>query len=79
MYFRWFQVWDFENIDTADVTDTASIFEIDCMNELHVGNGVRLKSIVKAINSEDPVWFAQVCKSELRMSFISTVITKKNF
>ena len=57
------QVWDFESVDTADVTDTSPIFEMDAMNELKVGNNVRLKSIVKAINSEDPIWYSQVHQS----------------
>jgi hypothetical protein len=54
-------VWDFETIDTADITDESAIFEMEPMNELKVGNGVQLQSIVKSADSEEPtMWFAQV-------------------
>ena len=31
------RVWDFETVDTADVTDESSVFEMESMNELQVG------------------------------------------
>ena len=55
------RVWDFETVDTADVTDESSVFEMDPMNELHVGNNVSLKTLVKSVDSEEPtIWYAQV-------------------
>jgi hypothetical protein len=55
-------VWDFEAIDTADVTDDSNVFEMEPMNELKVGTGdVKLKSIIKSVDADEPtVWFAQV-------------------
>ena len=54
------KVWDFETIDTADVTDESAVFEMEPMNELRVGNEVQLKSIIKSVNEDEPtMWFAQ--------------------
>ncbi|XP_064651335.1 cilia- and flagella-associated protein 44-like isoform X2 [Lineus longissimus] len=55
------RVWDFESIDTADVTDDSPIFEMEPMNELNVGTGdVRLKSIIKSVDADEPtLWYAQ--------------------
>ncbi|XP_053372820.1 cilia- and flagella-associated protein 44-like [Mercenaria mercenaria] len=55
------RVWDFEAIDTADVTDETGMFELDPMNELKVGNDVQLKCIIKSIDSENEptIWYAQ--------------------
>ena len=54
-------MWDFETIDTADVTDESSVFEMEPMNELKVGTGVSLRSIVKSGDPEEPtIWYAQV-------------------
>lgn len=54
-------MWDFETVDTADVTDTSDIHEMEPMNELKVGNGVSLRSIVKSADPDEPtMWFAQV-------------------
>ena len=54
-------MWDFETIDTADVTDESGIFEMEPMNELKVGSDVALKSIVKSPDEEEPtMWYAQV-------------------
>lgn len=58
---HYWQVWDFETVDTADVTDDTALFEMEPMNELKVGNDVQLKSIVKTVNAEEPtMWYAQV-------------------
>ena len=55
------QVWDFETIDTADITDESPIFEMEPMNELKVGKEAKLRSIVKSCDPEEPtMWFAQV-------------------
>ena len=56
-------MWDFETVDTADVTDDSSVFEMEPMNELRVGDDVQLKSIVKSVNSKEPtMWYAQVSR-----------------
>ena len=57
-------MWDFETIDTADVTDEMAVFEMEPMNELKVGNDVKLQCIVKCADPEEPtVWYAQVWPS----------------
>jgi len=65
------RVWDFETIDTADVTEEADLFEMDPMNELRVGNNVQLKSIVKSVDPEEhTVWYAQVCRLQVVSGFM---------
>ena len=55
------RVWDFETVDTADVTDESSVFEMDPMNELHVGNNVSLRTLIKSCDPNEPtIWYAQV-------------------
>ena len=55
-------MWDFEAIDTADSTDESGVFEMDPMNELKVGDGVQLKTIIKSVDTENEptIWYAQV-------------------
>ncbi|XP_071957578.1 cilia- and flagella-associated protein 44-like isoform X2 [Antedon mediterranea] len=54
------RVWDFESIDTADSHDDSGIFEMEPMNELKVGNGVHLRSMIKSVDPEaQSIWFAQ--------------------
>ena len=55
-------MWDFEAIDTADSTDESGVFEMDPMNELKVGDGVQLKTIIKSVDPENEptIWYAQV-------------------
>ncbi|XP_022090775.1 cilia- and flagella-associated protein 44-like isoform X2 [Acanthaster planci] len=54
------RVWDFETIDTADSANESGIFEMDCMNELKVGNDVHLISMVKSLDPEvQSIWYAQ--------------------
>ena len=55
------QVWDFETIDAADSANESGTFEMDCMNELKVGNDVHLISMVKSLDPEvQSIWYAQV-------------------
>ena len=62
-------MWDFEKIDTADSTDESGVFEMDCMNELKVGNDVHLMSMVKSVDPEaENIWYAQV-SSDLYIGF----------
>ncbi|XP_068733143.1 cilia- and flagella-associated protein 44-like isoform X1 [Montipora capricornis] len=53
------KVWDFESIDNADTTEEGQLFEMDPMYELKVGTDVKLMSMVKAVNTEAPIWYAQ--------------------
>ena len=55
-------MWDFEAVDTADVTDETGMFEMEPMNELKVGDGVQLKTILKSLDPENEptIWYAQV-------------------
>ena len=36
----WLQVWDFESVDMAEVTNDKDCFEMEPRNELKVGNDV---------------------------------------
>ncbi|CAD5123356.1 DgyrCDS11713 [Dimorphilus gyrociliatus] len=71
------RVWNFETIDTADVSDEAAIFEMEPMNELRVGNHVHLRHLVKTVSEDDSViWYAQdgnggIWKLDLSFSFTS--------
>ncbi|KAM3935997.1 cilia- and flagella-associated protein 44 [Leptodactylus fuscus] len=53
------RVWDFETVDTADSVDDSSLLEMEPMNELLVGKNVNLRYMVKTMEGEAPVWFAQ--------------------
>lgn len=58
-----FQVWDFEMIDTADAVDDSGLFEMEPMNELRVGSmNVQLYSLEKIIDEVNDyvTWYAQV-------------------
>ena len=44
------RVWDFETVDTADVTDESSVFEMESMNELQVG---RIFFMTRTISRQD--------------------------
>ena len=58
-------MWDFEAIDTADATDETGMFEMEPMNELKVGDGVQLKTIIKSVDPENEptIWYAQVSEA----------------
>lgn len=55
-------MWDFETIDTAEGVDEVGLFEMEPMNELQVETDVKLKSIVKSVDTENEptIWYAQV-------------------
>ena len=74
-FLRW-QVWDFETIDNAEVTDESGLFEMEPMNELKVGNNVALKSIVKCPDEEEPtIWFAQVSADDKVPALLTYIIS----
>ena len=55
------KVWDFETVDSADITGNMECFEMEPMNELKVGNDVQLRSIVKSCDQDEAsMWYAQV-------------------
>ena len=61
---QFFQVWDFEMIDTADAVDDSGLFEMEPMNELRVGSiNVQLYSLEKVVDEVNDIttWYAQVC------------------
>ena len=70
-------MWDFESIDTADTTDDSGMYELEPMNELHVGNDVKLQSISKSVDTESEVtyWFAQVGPTRSCATF--TLLTRR--
>ncbi|XP_066455410.1 cilia- and flagella-associated protein 44 isoform X2 [Eleutherodactylus coqui] len=53
------RVWDFETVDTADSVDDTGLLEMEPMNELLVGKNVNLRYMVKTMDGDSPVWFAQ--------------------
>ncbi|OCT93590.1 cilia- and flagella-associated protein 44 [Xenopus laevis] len=53
------RVWDYEMVDTADTVDDSGLLEMEPMNELLVGRNVNLRFMVKATDTEAPLWFAQ--------------------
>ncbi|XP_040277654.1 cilia- and flagella-associated protein 44, partial [Bufo bufo] len=53
------RVWDFETVDTADSVDDTGLLEMEPMNELLVGKNVNLRYMVKTMEGDAPVWFAQ--------------------
>ncbi|XP_071995060.1 cilia- and flagella-associated protein 44 isoform X2 [Engystomops pustulosus] len=53
------RVWDFETLDTADSVDDTGLLEMEPMNELQVGKNVNLRYMVKTLEGDSPVWFAQ--------------------
>ena len=57
---HWLQTWDFETIDTAEVAEEMSTFEMEPMNELIVSPDARLMHIVKNPSEESSIWYAQV-------------------
>jgi len=60
------KVWDFEAVDSADITGDMECFEMEPMNELKVGQDVSLRSIVKSCDQEEAsIWYAQVSNSLL--------------
>ncbi|XP_056415931.1 cilia- and flagella-associated protein 44 isoform X2 [Hyla sarda] len=53
------RVWDFETVDTADSVDDTGLLEMEPMNELLVGKNVNLRYMVKTMDGDSPIWFAQ--------------------
>ncbi|XP_060090627.1 cilia- and flagella-associated protein 44 [Heteronotia binoei] len=53
------RVWDFETIDTADITDDSGLLEMEHMNELLVGKNVNLNCMVKIHERGEPFWYTQ--------------------
>ncbi|XP_053313360.1 cilia- and flagella-associated protein 44 [Spea bombifrons] len=53
------RVWDFETVDTADAADDTGLLEMEPMNELLVGKHVNLRFMVKVMDPDSPLWFAQ--------------------
>ncbi|XP_026863865.2 cilia- and flagella-associated protein 44 isoform X1 [Electrophorus electricus] len=51
--------WDFETIDAADCVDDSGLFELEPMNEVMIGRGVSLSSMVKSSVPDSTFWFAQ--------------------
>ncbi|KAM4701823.1 cilia- and flagella-associated protein 44 [Discoglossus pictus] len=53
------RVWDFETVDTADTVDDTGLLEMEPMNELLVGKNVNLRYMVKMMEPDFPMWYAQ--------------------
>ena len=55
------KVWEFETVDSADITGDMECFEMEPMNELKVGQDVQLRCIVKSCDQDEAcIWYAQV-------------------
>uniref|UniRef100_A0A3B3STQ2 Cilia- and flagella-associated protein 44 n=1 Tax=Paramormyrops kingsleyae TaxID=1676925 RepID=A0A3B3STQ2_9TELE len=53
------RAWHFESMDGADSSDGSDLFELEPMNEVLVGRGVCLVSMVKGTTQGSSIWFAQ--------------------
>ncbi len=54
------QVWNFETIDSADISDESTTFEIEPMTEIRVGSSVCFKSLVRSVDPDMPtLWYGQ--------------------
>ena len=54
------QVWDYETIDNADITEDSSVFEMEPLTEIRVGSNVNVKSLVRSTDPDTPtLWYAQ--------------------
>ncbi|VEL34578.1 unnamed protein product [Protopolystoma xenopodis] len=56
----WIRTWDFETIDTAECTEEGGIYEMEPMNECHIRSDVQLMHMVKSLDSDSTMWYAQV-------------------
>jgi len=55
------QTWEYERLDAAQVENETDCFELEPTNEVKVGSGVQLLSIVRSPSASEPtIWFAQV-------------------
>ena len=53
-------MWNFETIDSADITDDNTTFELHPMTEIKVGNNVCFKSLVRSVDPDTPnLWYGQ--------------------
>ena len=53
-------MWDFESIDSADITDENTTFELEPMLEIKVGSDVSIKSLARSIDPDTPsLWYCQ--------------------
>jgi len=75
------QTWEYERIDAAQVENETDCFEMEPNNEVKVGTGVQLLSIVRSPSSSEPtIWFAQVpasCVVSDVTRFVSNVARTK--
>ena len=54
------QVWDFETIDSADISDENATFELEPMLEIKVGSSVCFKSLTRSVDPDTPtLWYGQ--------------------
>ena len=53
-------MWNFETIDSADISDESATFEIEPLTEIRVGNSVCFKSLVHSVDPDMPnLWYGQ--------------------
>ena len=53
-------MWNFETIDSADISDESATFEIEPMSEIKVGHNVCFKSLVRSVDPETiNLWYGQ--------------------
>ncbi len=53
-------MWNFETIDSADISDESTTFEIEPMIEIRVGSNVCFKSLVRSVDPDMPnLWYGQ--------------------
>ncbi|MEQ2279094.1 hypothetical protein AMECASPLE_005934 [Ameca splendens] len=72
------QVWDLESINTANISSTSSMFEMEPINELVVGHNVWLSSVARSSLPDSFIWFVQDSNGaiwKLDLSFTNTMST----
>ena len=53
-------MWNFETIDSADISDDNTTFEIEPLTEVKVGSGVCFKNLVRSVDPDTTnIWYGQ--------------------
>lgn len=53
-------MWNFETIDSADISEEGGTFELEPMTEIKVGSNVCFKSLVRSVDPDTPnLWYGQ--------------------
>ena len=76
-------MWDYDTIDSADITEDNTVFEMEPLTEIRVGHGVYIKTLVRSADPEDTtLWYAQdangaIWKVDVFVSHTVSTISKE--